>query len=188
VRSQPAHSSDSYGLGTMDTLFGLPAHPSLVHIPIVLLPLAAIGVVFMVIKPAWHQRYRWAVLVMGAVGTLGAVLAASAGEELERRIVAVEGPDAASSWERHSQLGDTARLVAVIFFVLLAVYVLVPWWLQRRAGSASSGDGRTGVLRIVLAVLVVVGAAASVTTVIRAGHTGSKSVWEDYMSKTSQGG
>ncbi|MCU1395558.1 MAG: hypothetical protein JWM34_3986 [Ilumatobacteraceae bacterium] len=39
-------------------------------------------------------------------------------------------------------------------------------------------------LRIVVSVLAVLGAAASVTTVVRAGHTGSKSVWEDYVAKT----
>ncbi len=55
----------------MDTLFGLPAHPLLVHIPIVLLPLAAIGVIVMLIKPEWHRRYRWVVLAMGVVGALG---------------------------------------------------------------------------------------------------------------------
>lgn len=176
----------------MDTLFGLPAHPFLVHIPIVLLPFAAAGVIVMVVKPAWHQRYRWVVLVMGAIGTLGAVLAASAGEELERRIAAVEGPAAASSWAHHADLGDTARLVAVVFFVLLAAYVLVPWWQQRRQGeppstgpsSPTSGRG----LRLTLAALAVVGAAASVTTIIQAGHTGSKSVWQDYVGKTSSNG
>ncbi|MCU1390259.1 MAG: hypothetical protein JWL72_3597, partial [Ilumatobacteraceae bacterium] len=40
---------------------------------------------------------------------------------------------------------------------------------------------------ITLASLAVLGAAASVTTIIQAGHTGSKSVWEDNVSKTSGG-
>jgi deazaflavin-dependent oxidoreductase (nitroreductase family) len=62
----------------MDTLFGLPAHPFLVHIPIVLLPVAAIGVIAMVIKPAWHRRYRWIVLGTGVAGAIGATLAAQA--------------------------------------------------------------------------------------------------------------
>ena len=58
----------------MDTISGLPAHPLLVHVPVVLLPLAAVGVIVMLIRPAWHRRYRWAVLTIGAVGTLGAIL------------------------------------------------------------------------------------------------------------------
>jgi hypothetical protein len=44
----------------VDTISGLPAHPLLVHIPVVLLPLAALGVVGMALRSSWHRRYRWA--------------------------------------------------------------------------------------------------------------------------------
>lgn len=192
----------------MDTLFGLPAHPFLVHIPIVLLPVAAIGVVLMVINRRWYERYRWAVLAIGAVGTLGAILAADAGEALEGRIVAVVGRAKASSWEDHADLGDTAQTFAIVFFILLAAFVLVPW-IMDRFGSSSPADGpdksqndrpnpdtggvtggtsRHRVVYVVLAALAVIGAAGSVTTIIQAGHTGSKSVWNEYVSKTSNGG
>ena len=43
----------------MDNITGLPAHPLLVHIPVVLLPLAAIGVVFLIVRRTWYVRYRW---------------------------------------------------------------------------------------------------------------------------------
>jgi uncharacterized membrane protein len=178
----------------MDTIFGLPAHPLLVHIPIAMLPLAAIGVVVMAMRPVWHQRYRWAVLAVGTVGTLGAVLAASAGERLEERIVAVEGADAASSWERHAQLGETARNVSLVFLVLLVVFVLVPWWLERRTAAGPSTEVETASARNLLwvrtavAALAVLGAVGCVTTIVRAGHTGSESVWEDYVSKTGDNG
>jgi len=33
----------------------------------------------------------------------------------------------------------------------------------------------------------VLGAAACVTTIVRAGHTGSASVWQDYTNKTDGG-
>ena len=131
----PGAPGRPYVVPPMDTIFGLPAHPLLVHIPIALLPLAAIGVLVMAARPAWHRRYRWAVLAIGLIGTLGAVLAASAGERLEERVVAVEGADAASSWERHAQLGDTARNVALVFAVVLALFVLLPWWLERRTSA-----------------------------------------------------
>ncbi|MEO6123453.1 MAG: DUF2231 domain-containing protein [Ilumatobacteraceae bacterium] len=174
----------------MDTLFGLPAHPFLVHIPIVLLPVAAIGVVLMVIKRRWYERYRWVVLAIGAVGTVGAILAADAGEALESRIVAVVGRAKASSWEHHADLGDTAQTFAIVFFIVLAAFVLVPWIMERFGSSSheTGGTSRHRVLYIVLAALAVIGAAGSVTTIIQAGHTGSKSVWEEYVAKTSNGG
>ena len=173
----------------MDTLFGLPAHPFLVHVPIVLLPLAAVGVVLMVIRAEWHTRYRWIVLTLGAVGALGAILAASAGEELADRIAAVAGPEAARTWEDHVESGDTARNVAILFFILLAAYVLIPWWQQRgEPGTRPTSGERSRWIRIGLAVLAIVGAAASVTTVIQAGHTGSRAVWGDYVESRSSGG
>ena len=49
----------------------------------------------MMIRPAWHQRYRWAVLAIGFGGTVGAILAAGAGENLEQQIVATQGRAAA---------------------------------------------------------------------------------------------
>jgi hypothetical protein len=187
----------------MDKIFGLPAHPLLVHIPIVLLPLAAVGVVVMAIRPAWHQRYRWVVLALGAAGAIGAVLAASAGEQLESRLVAREGREAAAGWERHAELGETARNVALVFLVLLACYVLIPWWLERRAAASPGTPTSVGAaaapavtrtsslgrwLRPALAALAILGAAATVTTIVRAGHTGSESVWKEDMEPAGTGG
>lgn len=166
----------------MDTLFGLPAHPFLVHIPIVLLPLAGVGVVLMTIKPDWHARFRWVVLTLGAVGTLGAILAASAGEEFGDRIAGVAGPEAVRAWEDHAESGDTARNFAIVFFVLLAAYVLIPWWQQRGASDDHAESApRTRWMRIGLAAFAIVGAAVSVTTIVQAGHSGSRAVWGDYV-------
>ena len=166
----------------MDTLFGLPAHPFLVHVPLVLIPLAAVGVVFMVIKPVWHERYRWVVLALGAVGTLGAILAASAGDSLADRIIDVAGPEVARRWEEHAERGETARNIAIVFFIVLAAYVLVPWLLQRRQSDVTTMPAaRMRTIRIALAALAIVGAAASVTTITLAGHSGSDAVWSDYV-------
>ena len=170
----------------METFFGIPAHPLLVHVPAVLLPLAAIGVVIMVIRPAWHQRYRWAVLAVGLVGTIGAILAADAGESLEERIIAKEGFAAAGGWEDHAEAGDTARLFAIIFFVVLAAFILIPWFIERRkargaAATTATTEPTAATLprwaTIGLAMLALAGSVGTVVTVIIAGHSGAKAVW-----------
>jgi hypothetical protein len=158
------------------SFFGIPAHPLLVHIPAVLLPLAVVGVVFMVIRPAWHQRYRWAVLAIGCIGALGAILAASAGESLAEQITANEGPAAAAGWEDHVQAGETARLFGIIFFVVLAAFVLVPWFAERRRNQDRPLPLPTWITPA-LAVLVLAASVGTVVTVIQAGHSGAKSVW-----------
>lgn len=162
----------------MRSFFGIPSHPLFVHIPTVLLPLAAIGVVLMVIRPIWHERYRWAVLAIGFVGTVGAILAAGAGEDLADKITAKEGAAAAAGWEDHAEAGETARLFAIIFFLLLAAYILIPWFIERRRAK---GDPSAMTLpqwaSIGLVVLVLAGSVGSVVTVILAGHNGAKAVW-----------
>jgi hypothetical protein len=163
-------------ISPMNSFFGIPAHPLLVHVPVVLLPLTALGVVVMVIRPAWHRRYRWAVLGVGVIATFGAILAASAGDSLGERVEAKNGAGGEGVWEHHAELGDTARLVAIIFVIVLAAYVLVPWYLERRAAQ----DNPLGVpswLTAVLAALALLASAASVYTIIQAGHSGAKAVW-----------
>ena len=164
----------------MDSFFGIPAHPLFVHIPAVLLPLAAIGVIAMVIRPAWYERYRWAVLGVGFAGTLGAILAASAGEGLEEQIVAAEGPAAQEGWEDHAEFGEFARTVAIVFFVVARVVRPRPvgsWDTSagRSPGSAPSVAPKW--LTFGLAALVLVASAGTVYTVIQAGHSGAKAVW-----------
>ena len=165
----------------VNTFFGIPAHPLLVHIPAVLLPLAAVGVIVMAIRPAWHRRYRWAVLAVGFVGALGAILAADAGESLEQRIVAKEGAAAARGWHEHAEAGETARLFGIIFVVVLAMFVLVPWYLERRTAQRRPVK-LPGVVSHALLVLALAAAAGTVITVIQAGHSGAKSVWCETMT------
>lgn len=158
----------------METVFGVPAHPLVVHAPVVLLPLAAVGVAVMLIRHAWYERYKWAVLAIGALGTLGAILATSTGEELEDTIGERVGS--------HAGDGELARTVAIVFFVALAAYVLVPWFLERRADRTETPDAdATGPswLRPTLMVVVALTALATVVTIVDAGHSGASKVWED---------
>lgn len=162
----------------MDTISGLPAHPLLVHIPVVLIPIAAIGAVLMAIKPAWHHRYRWAVLVLGVVGCVGTVLAASAGEELEG---ALRRAGEANTWESHAEAGETARTLAIVFLVALLAFVLVPWFLERRskASAAESQQRLPKWIAPLLAVVAIGAGATSVVTIVDAGHSGATSVWQE---------
>ncbi len=165
----------------MNTFVGIPTHPLLVHIPAVLLPLAAVGVVLMVIRPVWHQRYRWAVLAIGFLGTVGAVLAAQAGESLAEQVTAVEGQGAAERWQDHISAGESARLFAVVFFAVLVLFVLTPWYIERRRVQGRPIDVPKYVAPV-LVVAVLAASAGTVLTVIVAGHSGATSVWCKTMS------
>jgi uncharacterized membrane protein len=176
----------------MDKISGLPAHPLLVHIPVAMLPLAAFGVLVMLLRRAWYERYRWAVLLVGGIGTVGAILAASSGESLESQIRAREGAEGVRELHDHVEAGDMARNLAIVFFVVLALYVVLPWFLDRRAkqagGDVSNAEVRSmpSWLRPALMVAVAVTAIVSMVSIIDAGHSGASRAWDEY-SNTSSG-
>lgn len=158
-------------LVAMDSIFGIPSHPLFVHLPAVLVPLAGIGVIVMLARAAWWERYRWATLAVAGAGALGAILAAGSGEALEE---GVEGTVSRSLLHAHAEAGESARTAAVVFFlVVLAAIVVIPWWTRRRAGAAPSW------LRPVVTAALIVSAGVANWTVYDAGHSGAKSVWGD---------
>lgn len=168
----------------MDSIFGIPAHPLFVHIPVVLIPLAAVGVIVMAIRPAWWERYQWATLAIAGVGMVGSIIAAGTGEELEE---AVENTAPRQLLRAHVEAGEMSRTVSIAFFVvLLAAVVVLPWWMRRRsnqAGTESSAEsiasGSPTWLRRIVSIVLVLTALGASWTVYDAGHTGAKSVWSD---------
>ena len=164
----------------LSTLFGLPAHPLLVHIPVVLVPLAALIAMVFALRAEWLDRFGWVLVAVSGVGALGAVLAAGSGEELEH------SAKRSAALADHAEMGDAARGVSLLFFLVVVAVVGVRWFARRRAqaadGHASSGGFWTFVRSragaIVMAVLLVVSAGAATYTVVAAGHQGAKVTWE----------
>nr|WTA65030.1 hypothetical protein OHB51_21210 [Micromonospora sp. NBC_00855] len=151
-----------------DTVNGLPLHPLVVHAVVVLLPLAAIGVAALAIRPSWRGRYGGLVVLITALATVAVPIASSTGEGLEHR---VGDPGV------HAQLGDT-----LIWFALpLLVAAVALFWLHRRAAhpaGETTGSHRTPAsVAVVIAVLAVVVAAANLVQVYRVGDSGAKAVW-----------
>ena len=177
----------------MNSIFGIPAHPLFVHIPVVLIPLAAFGVVVMVIRPTWWERYKWATLAVSGAGMLGSIVAASSGEGLED---AVRADSNRELLRDHVGAGETARTVSIVFFAVLFVAVVVlPWWTNRQAqqanassvggNAASAGSPRWW--RSVVSIVLVGTALGSAWTVYDAGHSGAKSVWSDVKVGEGEG-
>lgn len=161
-----------------DQLGGIPAHPLMVHIPVVLVPLAAIGVLAIVFRPRLMKSYGWVVLALSGIGFLGAIFAASSGEALQEKFESA-GQNIPSTLEDHIEMGDTAQVVAGVFFALVVVWVLFAWW-RRHAGEekVTATVKQPKLINILLAVLVVIGGVAATTSVTVTGHSGAKSVWE----------
>jgi len=147
-----------------DTVNGLPLHPLVVHAVVVLLPLAALGVVALAVRPSWRGRYGGLVVLITALATAAIPLATSSGESLEHRV---------GDPGEHAELGDTLLWFALP--LLIAAVALV--WLHRR-DTRPGGSRRTPRgLAVVVAVLAVVVAVANLVQVYRVGDSGAKAVW-----------
>jgi uncharacterized membrane protein len=151
-------------------ILGLPAHPLLVHLPVMLVPLGALGAVLIVVSRRLRARYGWLVVIVTAVALAGAQLAAGSGEAFEEAL-----GDRSDLLERHTSLGDTfIWFAAALFVAALAVMLLE----RRHALTPADGVGWCMTGGVTAAIVSVI-AVAAVVQVYRVGHTGATVVWEE---------
>jgi len=179
----------------LETLFGLPAHPLLVHIPVVLVPLAAIIAIVFAFRPAWLDRFGWALVGLSFVGAIGAIFAAGSGEGLET----LQAEPESAAREDHFELGETARTIAILFFLIVAAIVVIRYLARKRAAKGEQATGLWAFLAskgaaILMAGALVLSGAAATYTMAKAGHQGAKLAWEEEVQpgdtgdETNEGG
>jgi hypothetical protein len=183
---------------------GLPAHILLVHVVIVLVPVAALLVIVAGVWPAARRWLNW----LPALAALGALIAVpittSAGHWLEDHLRGQVTP----AIKHHADLGEQMLPWAVALFVAS----LLVWALAVREGhhafaigvrarhdaatasSESTVHASTGTtaaspevlramrrrqrgVRIVVAVIALVAAVGAAQQVYRTGEAGSRAVW-----------
>ena len=145
---------------SMTTVFGVPAHPLLIHIPVVFIPLTVLGIVVSAVWPRVLQTYGWMIVAAAVVSTLGAVAATLSGAQL---FASLDRPEAL---EQHQHWGEITRALSIALAALTAAW----WWYGRRP------DG-SGTLAWTLRIAVVVVALATLTAVVYTGHLGARAVW-----------
>ena len=116
----------------IETIFGLPAHPLLVHIPVVLIPLCAVGAIWIVVWPSWRPRIGWIVVALSGFTVIMSKLAADSGEAFEDAL-----DKESTLLEHHVELGDTFVWFALVFFV--SVLALMLWDRAQRRKDRSLG-------------------------------------------------
>ena len=146
-----------------NNLFGLPAHPLLVHLPVVMVPMAALGALILAIFPKYFARFGWWVTGMSFIGAIGTILAAGSGEALEEKV------DQSATLEHHAQLGETTRLLSIILFAILLAVMLIrrykPTLLAKKA------------IVIVVSVLIAASSVGAAWAMVATGHNGAKASW-----------
>jgi uncharacterized membrane protein len=139
---------------------GLPLHPLVVHAAVVFGPLAALTAILYVALPGRRTQLRWPMLALAVVATGAILVAYFTGQNLLSERPELESSPAVQT---HEKRGEQLFWVTIAF----GVVALVAAWLSTR----------TGALRVVLDVLLVLGAVAVLLLVIRSGDSGARAVW-----------
>jgi len=147
------------------TLGGLPLHPLVVHVVVVLVPLTALGAVLMAVMSRFSRRFGPLVALGAAISMGSAVLAKEAGEQLAR-----VKPVSAD----HLRWGDQAPLWVGLFGLVVIVF----WFFDR---GIPANRQRPLWLRI-LAIAVIVLSFVATLFVIGAGHSGAEEVWSSLIN------
>ncbi|HTI35217.1 MAG TPA: DUF2231 domain-containing protein [Miltoncostaea sp.] len=159
---------------TPDSIAGIPAHPLIVHIPVVFIPLTLLVAIAAVLWRSRRRERAVVTLATASVAMLGAQLATMSGESLEEQV------PRSSLIHQHADLGEGARTLAIIV-VLAAVLFAARELRDRFPGSAAGAArvlGRPAAAVAVTVVLLGTSVAATAWTV-RAGHMGAKAAWHD---------
>ena len=147
-----------------DTIGGIPLHPLVVHAVVVLIPLAAMGVIAIAVVPKWRSRFGVLVVGVTAFATIMVPVATSTGEQLQ------ETRGETDLIDKHAELGNAALFGAIPLLVLAAAL----WWLGRRADQDAPPPHWLNWLVSALAVAVAI---VAIVQMVLIGHSGAKAVW-----------
>jgi len=139
---------------------GLPAHPLLVHLVVVLLPLTALAAILVSLWPAAQRKLTFLVPLGAVIGAIAVPVTTRAGESLAEKL---GNPPFIS---QHEEYGEKVLPWAVA----LAVMTTAQWLYLRRGGSKA--------VRILLSLAVIASAAGTALYVFLTGDSGARAVWE----------
>ena len=89
-----------------------------------------------------------------------------------------------SALRRHIRLGETARSLAVVFFVVVVLLVVFEEVRSRRIDDQSVAGTMSAIVlhRLaspVMAVLLLISGGVAVASLVSAGHAGAKVTWDN---------
>ena len=168
----PSATLSMEGGGPFDLIAGLPVHPLIVHIAVVVLPVAAFALIVVMALPRVNVLLRWGVIAALAVGSLAAWIAAESGEALSERV---------GEPEVHEELGENLPLVAGITLALGVIWAVVSE-LSARASRVATTTGAMPSrawlpVRIAISVAAAGMAVYAIYYTVLVGHSGAVATW-----------
>lgn len=168
-----------------DEIMGLPAHPLMVHAPVVLIPLTVLVALVYSLVPPVRQRLGWILVLLALAGSGTSYAAAESGSRF-----AVKLGGATPAISEHEDFGQMLRNLAALLAVVAVVLVVVDRARHRRRRLQFADDGSPhtyararsgGVLLVVVSLVLTLGllavAGGAGYYVYRTGESGAEMVW-----------
>jgi hypothetical protein len=163
----------------LDKINGLPAHVLLIHVVIVLLPLAALALVLSAAWPTARARLGFVSPALALIVLIFVPITTNAGEWLQNHLQGGVGQSPAI--RHHAALGHDLLPWAIgIFVMAAAVWVLGRMYVLGWASTSSEITPRRQLPVWVTGVLTVLSLAVAIGGVVqlyRIGDSGAKAVW-----------
>ncbi len=167
---------------------GLPAHPLFAHVPVVLIPLAALGAIAM-LWPSVRDRIGWYVVGMVFVAGIFTQLTIGAGQSLKHYVRQT------SLLRQHTHMGENIRPWVLLMFLALAGVMLVARQARQRSAESTgdaprtTGGRRDGlwIAGVTLAVLSIAFSGVATYWIYRIGDSGAKAVWHPTQVRIDAG-
>jgi len=175
----------------LESLFGLPAHPLLVHGAVVLVPLVAIGTVLIVASAKQRRQLGMAVAILAVVSFGFTFLAKESGEPLEEKV------DETQLVAEHAELGETMPLFAGLLMLTTIGVVAVDRYGRRFSEPSTGEDAATDAplapswlkpATIAVSVLAVLASVGATVQVAQVGHSGAKATWSEEGGEGGESG
>ena len=143
--------------------FGLPAHPLILHVPVIFIPILGLAAIALAIRP--REQFLLPVAAFSVVTLAATMLTVGAGEAFqEDRAARMPGGGRIDpTLQNHMDAGRALRITMILLTLSLVAMLFARRW--------PSG------VRVGLRVLTVLLAATAVFFVIRTGHLGAKLAW-----------
>lgn len=149
-----------------DSILGLPVHPLVIHLVVVLVPLFSIMQILIVFKPKLKQNYGWVTVAGLGVASIAAFIAKESGEALAAK-VGFPG--------EHAEAGEfLVPVVSVLFIASL-------YWMTMSQRTHIKKDFKNKTLPLIGKLTALIAAVALWAT-FQAGHSGATATWQARLS------
>jgi uncharacterized membrane protein YhaH (DUF805 family) len=144
------------------TVFGLPTHILIIHVTVVGIPLACLGVLAIAIRSAWRRRFGWWVAALAVVMVPVTYATQLAGTQLYNHNSYLQTVAA-----QHKSLGGT-----LVWFVAAVAVLALALALAERRGYADHHAAM-----VVIAALAIGASAICLVRVVQVGDSGARAAW-----------